>query len=156
MDCLDQIIAREGGLTDDPIDKGKRTKYGISQAAHPDVDLDALTPEGAKDIYRREYLERPGINQIPDERLRCQMLDWAVNSGPRIAIRALQHILDVVQDGVLGEQTLAALASREPKDVNNRLAIYRIAFLYDIVRANPSQRKFIHGWVKRAQSFLIP
>jgi len=119
------------------------------------VDIRDLTPDDAKALLNAKYIVAPHIDQIPDPQLRCQMSDWSVNSGPEVPIRALQHILGVERDGELGPVTLAALAQRDPKDINNRLATYRIAFLYDIVKANPRLAKFQRGWINRAKSFLL-
>ena len=43
-DLIDRIIKREGGdkETNDPKDAGGRTKYGISERAHPEVWVDGI------------------------------------------------------------------------------------------------------------------
>ena len=44
QNIIAKVIEREGGdkLTKDPSDPGGTTKYGISQRANPDVDIENL------------------------------------------------------------------------------------------------------------------
>lgn len=51
-------------LVDDPRDPGRLTKYGISQRAHPKVDIRNLTLEQAKEIYYSEYWNKLGCDYI--------------------------------------------------------------------------------------------
>ena len=57
--ALSIVLGHEGNdtLTDDPKDPGGLTRWGISQIAHPSVDVRHLTREGAAAIYRAEYWE---------------------------------------------------------------------------------------------------
>ena len=53
-DLIDDIIDREGGstLTNDPTDKGGRTKYGISEKSNPEAWKDGdVWRAQAPDIY---------------------------------------------------------------------------------------------------------
>ena len=58
-EMVERIIVREGGskLTRDPVDPGGTTKYGISQRAHKDVDIENLTHQKAVDIYNKYYAD---------------------------------------------------------------------------------------------------
>ena len=98
------VLAHEGGFQnrrDDPgnwtggrIGAGalKGTKYGISAAAYPTLDIAALSPEEAAAIYRREWWERFGFGRLPPP-LAAKLLDAAVNIGIAPATRALQRAL---------------------------------------------------------------
>lgn len=156
-DVIDEIIQREGGerVTNDPDDSGKLTKFGISKAAHPDVDIAALTREQARAIYVEEYLTKSGIAKLTPEYLRNQVLDFAVNAGVTRAVKTLQFILRVTQDGKIGPATLAALATREPRSVNNILVGAREAYYYQLAERRPKDKKYLKGWIKRARGFLI-
>jgi lysozyme family protein len=44
-----------GGLTDDPNDPGGVTKWGISQRAHPQLDVNNLSRTDAEGVYKAEY-----------------------------------------------------------------------------------------------------
>ena len=56
-DAFDILLKFEGGYVDNPDDGGGPTKYGISQRSYPDIDIESLTKEEAKEIYRKDYWE---------------------------------------------------------------------------------------------------
>ncbi len=86
------ILDVEGKFSDDPNDPGnwtggevgkgelRGTKWGISAAAHPDVDLESLTEEGALRIYERAYWS-PIVEPWMSYALRHVYFDSAVNHG---------------------------------------------------------------------------
>ena len=49
-DIIEQVIESEGGsrITKDPLDPGGTTKYGVSQRAYPDLDIEKLQEPGAR------------------------------------------------------------------------------------------------------------
>ena len=157
-DIIDQIINSEGGdkVTNDPSDSGHLTKWGIAQSAHPDVDILHLTYEGARAIYIDTYLTKSGIAKLEPEFLRNQVLDFAVNAGVERAINTLQGILGVARDGVIGPATLAALAARDAKAVNNLYVTARRQFYYHLAETRPKDKKYLKGWLRRAQGFYLP
>jgi len=82
--AVDLVLKHEGGLADNPSDPGGLTNFGISKRAYPNVDIKALTREGAEAIYQRDYWA-PFMEQEPDQRLANCALDAAVNMGPGVA-----------------------------------------------------------------------
>lgn len=154
-DCIDEIITAEGEGSNDADDSGGLTRWGISQVAHPEVDVEHLTREGARHIYEHTYLTASRICTIDPPYLREQLLDFAVNAGIAKAIKTLQFILRIHQDAVIGPQTRAALAARDPKVVNNMLVGARESFYYALAEARPKDKKYLKGWIKRARKFLI-
>lgn len=157
MDMIDRIIAREGGarVTNYATDPGGLTKYGISRRAHPGVDIYNLTYTQARDIYTEEYLVKSGIGSldIPDD-LKEAILDFAVHSGPATAIKYVQKLINTDQDGVIGEQTRAAIKDINAPALQKALAIQRALFLARQVVSNPKKLDFLVGWLNRALSFL--
>lgn len=152
---IDDILRREGGFSDHEADAGGRTDKGITERDHPEAWADGrVTDSEAREIYRRKYVEGPNFHLVPDPHLMAQLVDYGVNSGPYIAIKKLQGILGVKQDGQLGPKTLAALAERDPRDVGNKLVAERIKMIGHIVSKNKSQIVFLNGWLQRALEFL--
>lgn len=160
-DIITDVIKREVGETgdaivNDPSDGGGRTQFGISERSNPEAWKDGhVTEEEARAIYERKYVLGPGFDRVQNENLRAQLVDWGVNSGPSVAISKLQALLNVEVDGHLGPHTLAAIASCDPIGLNNHLMVERVKMIGRIVQKNPSQLKFLGGWLNRTCEFLI-
>lgn len=156
-DIITDIEHREGDgkVTNDPVDGGGRTQYGISEKSNPEAWADGKVTEAeARAIYQKKYVETPGFDKIPDGLLRTQLVDYGVNSGPGIAIQKLQEILTVGVDGVLGKATLDALTLRDMNEVNNLLVASRVKMIGRIVTNRPDQLKYLNGWLSRALEFV--
>lgn len=138
------VVGHEGGYVDDPKDPGGRTKYGISQRAHPGVDIAALTLEGAKRIYRESYWDRAHCH-IMDPGLALIVFDAAVNNGVGQAARWLQAALGVTVDGVIGPATRAAFASANAEEVLTELHASRIYMMAGL----STWKNFGRGWSRR-------
>lgn len=154
---IDAIIKAEGGatVTNDPKDGGGRTQYGIAEVSHPEAWADGkVTLEEARNIYFTKYVQGPGFSHIKDWRLQHQLVDFGVNSGPVVAIRNLQQVVGVEVDGILGPKTLERVNDLDPKVVGNELAKLRCLLLAKICVKNPSQLRFLVGWLNRALEFV--
>ena len=152
-EMVKNIIEREGGskLTRDPDDPGGTTKYGISQRAHKDVDIENLTYDQAVDIYNEQYYKPSKANSFPPE-LQEIYLDMVVNLGQRNAVKVLQKACNskgskmIAVDGRIGPQTTKAANNLELE----RLKSYRVLYYASLVDSNPTQEKFWFGWYLRA------
>ena len=153
---INDILKREGPPSNDPIDKGGATAFGISKVSNPEAWKNGPpTQEQARNIYIQKYVNGPGFHQIEDKQLQAQLVDFGVNSGPAVAIQKLQDILKVTVDGVLGPETLKVLKTLHPDDANNLLVAARIRMICKIVQRDPSQLKFLLGWCNRALEFSV-
>jgi hypothetical protein len=124
------VFEREGGMVKDPADHGGATNFGISSRAHPGVDVANLTREDAKEIYRNEYWRKISADALPDN-LRAMAFDAAVNQGVGWTKKALEQ------------------AGGDPaKFLELREARYR-----EIVANDPTQAKFLRGWLNRLGTF---
>jgi lysozyme family protein len=98
-----RVIEREGGgvYTNRPSDRGGPTRWGVTLATLEHVlgrpctadDVRRLTATDAIQIYREEFVLRPGFDRIPDPLLREQVIDFGVVSGPARAVRWLQRVM---------------------------------------------------------------
>ena len=84
------LLEREGGET---TDQGGRTKYGISSKAHPKVNLDKLTKEEAKQIYKRDYWDANKLGDMAKKnpKLAAAALDRFVNHRYDFAKQAVNE-----------------------------------------------------------------
>lgn len=157
---IDNVITNEGGAkaTDDPSDNGGRTQYGISEKSNPQAWLDGqVSEQEAKEIYLRKYVVWPGFHKLPvsHQKLQAQLIDYGVHSGPQLAIQKLQAILGAKTDGVLGPKTLNAIEQTDPVALNNKLMQARVKMIGNIVSKNPSQLKYLNGFLSRALDFMV-
>ncbi len=144
--ALDFLKRWEGVDSSHPADTGGRTRFGISQNAHPDVDVPNLTWEQAKDIYRTRYWGESGANRAPPK-LAFVLFDSAVQHGPTQAIKLLQKAVSVADDGIYGPVTERAVESTESPHLE--MLAQRGEYYASIIRFNPSQRVFMGGWFRR-------
>lgn len=158
---LDNVLAREGGYSDHPADRGGPTNYGITAAELGDWrhlgrpasarEVQALTVDEARLIYRQRYV-RPFDWVVLDD-VKAHLVDIAVLSGTVTAVKLLQAVLGVEVDGIVGPRTMTVLLATPWRLTNNALVGARVAFLSGIVDQDTSQLVFLHGWIKRAVSF---
>ena len=169
---IEEVIRREGGLVERPGESGGSSKFGITQAtlAHSlgrtatALDVEALSPDQARQIYRRDCYDGPRIDRLP-ARIQPLIFDSAVNHGPGCAIAFVQRVCNLAGfgqlavDGVCGPKTIRAAhdAAWAMKDwllaalVEERRNFYRA-----IVERDPSQAIFLDGWLARLRAFDPP
>lgn len=115
--ALKLMFGHEGGYSNRASDAGGPTKYGITHrtlAAHRGVkavtaaQVKAMTLAEAEAIYRKSYWTQSGGDVLPVG-LDYAAFDFGVNSGPSRAVKVLQGVVGVAQDGKIGPATLAAV-----------------------------------------------
>lgn len=159
------ILAWEGGFANVPGDRGGATNMGVTIATwrgvgydkdgDGDIDVDDLRLLTRDDVVERvmrpHYWDRWQADRIKDQSVANLLVDWVWASGAH-GIKKPQAMLGVAADGIVGPKTLAALNAREPRELFAKLHALRTQFINNIVRANPSQKKFLRGWLRRLNS----
>lgn len=146
---LQRLFDHEGGYVDDPNDPGGRTKYGISANSYPDLDIKNLTLEAAAEIYRRDFLQPIRADEHEDG-VAFQLFDFAVNSGPHQALKAIQHAVGVTVDGIIGPVTLAAIRRHTESDLIMLVLAERLEFMTGL----PNWPHHGRGWARRIATNL--
>lgn len=82
---LKKVLEFEGGYVNDPDDPGGETNLGISKRAYPNLDIATLTPSTVAPLYKRDYWDAAGCEQIPSP-MNFLVFDCAVNQGTHTAI----------------------------------------------------------------------
>lgn len=144
------------GYVNDPQDKGGKTAYGIAQAANPTVNIDTLTYEQAEQIYYKKYWDLGECDLMP-YLLNIIHFDAVVNHGPTNSGKFIQRALGFTGanvDGNIGPQTIKTIMSKskslaEVKTLCLLSLDQRERFFKAIVANNPSQLKFLNGWLNR-------
>jgi lysozyme family protein len=167
---IDDILEREGStFTDDPLDRGGATKYGITQkswdayftqrmAQGPALNrtplyVNALTEQHAREFYDIMYVQP--LRWIDDIELRELVLDCAVNHGATRATMWLQRAAGCLAiDGVIGPETRKLVNVFKATTLHTLIVIARLKFYAAIVKNDLSQVRFLAGWINRTCEFI--
>lgn len=149
LHAIGLVLDWEGGgkLTDDKADAGGLTRWGISKRWHPEVDVENLTREGAIDLYHAFYWEPIRADELPAP-LALILFDSCVNPGQGWAVPALQRILRLSADGVVGPDTIESAARSDWRAVM-ALTSARLEEFDRRVRVRPVNIRFGAGWRNR-------
>lgn len=156
------IVNREGGFVNKKNDKGGATKYGITIGTLQRwrnrkcsvQDVMDLTKEEAAEIYKSEYIEKPGFLRFGDDALAEQLIDTGVNHGTGGAIKILQRALGVPADGGIGPVTMAAAKKLKPHQVYCRFIGERLTTYSRICERDETQLEFAAGWMNRVAEMI--
>ena len=139
---------RAVGYVNDPLDAGGETKFGVARNANPDINVRSLDWEGAKAIYYRRYWLAGSCDKL-DGRVAVLHFDGCVNHGIARANVFLQRAVGVQADGMIGPITVAKTNSLNAFEVCKKICDQREQFYRQIVASNPSQIRFLNGWLRR-------
>lgn len=170
-EMIDDILEHEGGFVDHPADRGGPTNFGVTQGTLSDwLDRSATVEEvrnldvaDARKIYRTNYFEKPRLHLLP-EPLQAQAFDIAVNMGPSRAVKLIQSTINsagfgpIAVDGIMGPTTATKAADAQRAMgplLNDAIVEERKAFYVRICERDPTQKVFLTGWIRRAESFLV-
>lgn len=150
----------EGGFQNDPEDSGnwtggeigkgelKGTKYGISAAVYPDLDIKNLTQDHAVVLYMAGYW-KPYYAQINDQAFCNKLADLGVLFGIGTAVEQLQQCLQITVDGAFGPETLQHVNSKQPVALLAAYKAQMVSHALAVGAAKPAKRKFVSGWIRR-------
>ncbi|OHC96387.1 MAG: hypothetical protein A2792_00090 [Sphingomonadales bacterium RIFCSPHIGHO2_01_FULL_65_20] len=171
-DMIDGILNREGGFVNHPSDPGGATNWGITQrvarANGYQGDMRTLPKATAREIYRREYIAKPGFLPIAevDALVAEEVIDSGVNAGQARAGLWFQQALnvlnrrqadypDLVEDGKIGTRTIAAFQALRRKRGEQRARILMLKALnglqfmhyYSLAKGGTKFEDFMVGWL---------
>src|SRR6266849_8191705 len=151
--AVQKTLIHEGGFENTSHDPGGATKYGITQADMPGVNITEITPEQAVGYYKEHYW-KPLFSQIIDQSVAEKLFDMGVLFGVSTAVKLLQLTMQneiaIVSDGQFGEGTLAAV--NQETDLLPRYRTMLIQHCVNIVNNRPESGVFINGWISRINS----
>lgn len=135
QEAFNILMVFEGGstYTNTSGDLGGGTRWGISRAAYPNLDIENLTEAQALTIYTTDYWNNTGCPNIIPE-LQYVVFDTAVNMG----VGTAEKLLSEMQ----GNTTI------------ERYLLLREVYDTQIVEHRQKQIKFLGGWSNRNLSIL--
>lgn len=155
-DIFKHIQVWEGGdkLHNVSGDTGGWTKFGIAYNYNKQHfssldDFKKMTFDKAAEITYNNYYKPLQLDLVNRES-QAMLFDMAFNMGTKKAIVLAQRALGLEDDGVIGVKTKVAL----PNLSKEKLYEERIKFYNTIVKNNPTQKKFLKGWLNRAKYYI--
>jgi lysozyme family protein len=164
-----KIIELEGGYVNNPNDSGGETNFGITVNTAREAgylgDMKDLPRELAECIYESKYWDSVSASDIAvqSEAIAEEVVDTGVNMGPVRAAKFLQRTLNILNkqrtlypdinvDGVIGRNTLRALASylevREEKVLVKILNCFQGACYIRLAETREKDEDFLYGWFR--------
>ena len=149
--CLSVTLSHEGGWADHPKDPGGATMKGVTLATYrktrpgaTKADLRRISDAELEAIYRKGYWNPVRGENLPAG-VDLATFDYAVNSGPSRAAKALQLSVGATPDGVVGQKTVNAAALKNSAATVRAICARRLTFL----RGLSTFTTFGKGWSRR-------
>ena len=154
--AIEEVLLWEGGYSNDPLDPGGETNFGISSKHHPEIkDVKSLTLDDAIDIYYKDYWIPSKAYLIEDQELANKYLSMAVNTGSHNAAMLLQRALRavgkvVLEDGIMGPQTASAANESNSRQLLAALRAESANYYRMLIYKKPHLVRYANGWLRRA------
>lgn len=148
----------EKGVADHKEDKGGFTVDGVTLSTFrqfygshkTEADLRNISTFQWNNIMKSGYWDKCKADQIDNQKIAEIIADWCVNSGTA-RIRDVQTILGVKPDGIVGPKTLAVINGADQRVMYDRIRMAREQWYHKRVQIDPSQKKFLKGWLNRLE-----
>lgn len=169
--AMETVFKEEGGYANVYQDKGGATDYGISlgflkslgssgDLNHDGVvderDVKTIGKDKAREIYKKEFWDKQGYGRIHNEIMAAAIFNFAVNMGCSTVNKLVQKSINLhaekqilKEDGIFGDETIRALNASNPLKFMLFFRSFVTWRYIQITEKNPSQKKFINGWLKR-------
>lgn len=161
------VTSWEGGrLTNTPGDRGGLTNNGITIGTWRTVgkdkngdgkidekDLALMTQADHDSILEERFWNAARADEIYNPYLAAYVVDWMWGSGPG-AFKKMHEAMGLKPQSKMTQQLLDHL-NRNPNEAFNNLYNARIQFYKNIVARDSSQKKFLKGWIRRANAITL-
>lgn len=161
-----QMLASEGGFTDDERDKGNKlpdgrkgsTMLGVTQfnweqhVGHQVThdDMRKLTAADVEPLYKKKYWDVVRADELPSG-IDYLVFDLGVNAGPGRSIKLLQTAVGVTPDGGFGPMTMAAVQAADPVKLIEDFSQAK----EDFYRSLDDFKTYGNGWLNRVAAVKV-
>ena len=161
-----QMLASEGGFTDDERDNGNKlpdgrkgstmlgvTQYNWEQHVGHQVthdDMRKLTAVDVEPLYKKKYWDVVRADELPSG-IDYLVFDMGVNAGPGRSIKLLQAAVGTTPDGGLGPVTLAAVLAADPVVLIEKFSQEKEAFYRGLEKFTV----YGEGWLNRVAAVKL-
>lgn len=159
-----KTIGLEGTYSNDKLDPGGETKFGITKATASannfTGDLKLLTLNDAMTIYKNEYWDKSRLSECDNQDVANELFDTSVNCGIETAVIICQKTLnlmnqngtlwpDIPVDGHIGLVTMGCINRCSFNKANLLIKVLnalQVAHYADLAEKNPKLERFFNGW----------
>ena len=162
-----RTIEREGGFTNDPLDPGGATRYGITlttlslwkRKPASVEDVKKLSVNEAVRIYKALWWDAMGLDALPPK-IAAVVFDAGVLFGQHTAAAALQKTLvnlgaSLEVDGHIGPKTANAAGLVSPKLFFPAYVGTLLDRINAIIERRPTSQKYRKGWERRVKEYPV-
>lgn len=158
--ALAYTFVNEGGFSNVKEDKGGATNFGIireelARWRHHDVtpeDVRNMKRDEAEAIYKAWYWDKLNLSKIENEHVAMALFDRAVLNGLTGVSRHVKNVLGRPQDELPNFNAhIDEINLTNPKAFVLRLADFCEAAHRRRVQQDPTQQRFLKGWLARVE-----
>lgn len=154
----------EGGYSNNKNDSGGATMCGVTLATWQAYcrshkltgtkeTLRHMSKEQWADIMKTGYWDAVWGDHIHSQSVACMLADWAVNAGPKRAVKGVQVAFpDIKADGVMGPVTLSRINAANPVVLFAKLRESRLVYYETLAKNSKKQATFLNGWTARVKA----
>lgn len=166
------VSVNEGGYANVSNDKGRETYAGISRRYHPNAEIwvhidtkknryaGGIIPHNTRfpdldfivERFYRGLYDGSKFGELVNQSISNLLFDFYVHSGST-AIKTVQRLVGVTQDGIMGPITRGAINAANPSQLHDALKAERKKFLQKLIDEDPSQQDFEKNWMARVARF---
>lgn len=161
----------EGGYANNPNDHGGETYCGIARKfwdnwhGWPIIDSFKGQPKFisivnsslqlqdlVRAFYKANFWDVNKLDKINDQQVANNVYDCGVNMGTVVAAKYLQRAAGVIDDGIIGSKTIAAVNEDSPEIIFGSLNKMR-EDRYRVLASKPGQSQFLKSWLGRLKTY---
>ena len=175
---INMILRQESGYANVSGDLGGETYRGITRKNFPKWDgwkiVDENKPlkngqiidneeleNNVMDFYYDNFYAPMKIDKVEDMLISGHLLCHGVNAGIKTSVKLLQKAVNNVYnvkisvDGIIGSTTIKYTNGAKANEAAREFIEQRNQYYKNLVSKNPSQCKFLNGWLDRVKNTTV-
>jgi len=164
--ALKVLLKHEGGYVNNTNDSGGETYKGVSRKWFPKFKgweiIDTYEDktklgdsvelqEAISDFYYSYFWYKLKLDDVKDPFVASMIFGYSVSAGKKQIVRKVQRIVSTNPDGLIGNLTLTAINSMDPKAFVHHFLLEMFEF-YTQVAKKGNNRLFLMGWMNRVSA----
>lgn len=101
-------------------------------------------------FYRAKFWDALRADEVKSQKIADEIFCFAVNVGIKAAVRVAQQLVGVVNDGIAGDQTVAAINKFDEERFDKLFDRAELEYYNKLIEKNPRLKIYANGWRNRA------